>query len=731
MQINSVLFRKSVLPTEPIDVTVSVQSQTNANATLELYDRVENGKFELKDTIQYDVKMGDNPNIKFKDFRFGEAGLHTLRVNLKVNGTDQISENNVYYSYVNIETDKNILIIDGDGKQAAAGMADLLKEMGYKVDIAAPNAVPANAAALTKYNEVVLMNVNVANLPTGYDRELDTYVKTYGGGLFTTGGNQTYYFGGMDGTRFDSMLPVNVIPEDNSVNGIMFVVDASGSMYYDFNKGGSGDGDCFYDESSAGFKNTPMNYIKTGLRNAATTIFNKKDYIGIMHFGKSNPIYKIDLPLTPASQRGAFISAINKITTIKGTNWSVPLQAAAEHLNSSSYNVDKKQIIFITDGSPKELSDKDKNTNFAALTQSFEDNYGITTSVIAVNGCNTVDDALMNNITTAVTDEGKKRYYNCTTPEDFLKAISDECKAASTDIMNEGGNYEVSITDDAENHPAFVGVVTPGQSLPQKGVMPNIPQYNGFTVKSPDVNALLTADNEENGTDDAIYAQWRYGKGHVGSFASDLADWAKEYYTDPEARRFLKNAIMDLLPEDSIKSTLAVEYERKNLTTDVYVITDLSHDEAVFISVIDPEGKRTQFNNALTPNDKLTECMASLTNDKEGLYTIELEKVDKNNNLIEAAVFYYTFSYSQEYNTFFGNDSELQDFLSEVAAVGKGHVLRLNDFEYNRSLDYTTVVYDPKMLFALLSAILFILDIIARKFNFKWPHEWFRKKEEA
>ena len=438
--------------------------------------------------------------------------------------------------------ENNILIVDGDGKQAT-NMKALLDEMDYTSTIVTPNTVPAHVADLAKYNEVILMNVNIADLPSGYDKELDAYVKTYGGGLFTTGGDQMYLYDGMNGTMFDSMLPINIIPENNSASGFMFVIDASSSMYYDFNNGGGSDGDCFYDENSEGFKNTPMCYIKQGLKQATFKTFNKNDYFGVIHFGRNS--YKIDLPLTSASRLGAFVNAVNSITSIKGTSWSKPLQAAAQQLSETAYNMDKKQIILITDGNPAELTSAERNIDFANLTKSFEDQYGITTSVIAVNGYNTVNTTLMNNITTAVDKQGKKRFYNCVTPEAFIQAISNECKSASTKkTMIESGNYEVEITATAENSPVFNGIVSDGNV----GVMPNITQYNGITVKASDgVQALLIANNTENNTHDAIYAQWTYGKGRVGSFASDLCSWAKDYYTAPEAKLFLKNAIKEIL----------------------------------------------------------------------------------------------------------------------------------------------------------------------------------------
>ncbi len=525
----------------------SQQNQTNSNTQQPNIHIHNYDKWYSNETEHWKVCSGEG----LCDARIAEQGSHLIDTQENICSVCQKKFGNAQTS------ETNVLIVDGDGKQAT-NMQALLSEMEYTSTVITPQNFPTSLENLIKYSEIILMNVNVADLPSGCDIVLDSYVKNFGGGLFTTGGDRTYYYGGMDGTSFDSMLPVNVIPEDNSVNAIMFVVDGSASMYYDFNKGGSSDSDCFYDQTSEGFKNTPLAYVKTGLEQASYNIFNKKDYIALMHFGKPKDTYvgySIDLPLTPASQRGAFLGALDKIqqNPAKGTNWSVPLQAAAEHLRSTAYKVDKKQIIFITDGDISSLGSSEINTDFAKMTKSFEENWGITTSVITVNsaGSNATTD-LMENITTAVNEEGKKRFYNCTTPEMVSKAISDECKAASIDTTNKGGNYEVEITSAAAKNTIFDGITVAGD-YPQKGIMPNIPQYNGVTVKTSEgVEALLTANNTENKTHDAIYAQWTYGKGRVGSFASDLGSWADKYYTDPEAKQFLKNAIKEILLKKTI-----------------------------------------------------------------------------------------------------------------------------------------------------------------------------------
>jgi len=743
MQINKIEFRKSVLPLEQIDITVTVQSHVSATATLSLFDRVDAGEFVLKDTITYDVKEGVNSAIKFEDFVFGSPGLHTLKVELSGYNVDQIRENNVYYSYVNIETDKDVLIVDGDGSQGEQ-MRTLLLELGYRATVLRPDSaeLPKNASELTRYNEVILMNVALATsdrsvtLPAGYDRVLDAYVKNYGGGVLTTGGEDTYYYGGMDGTAFDSFLPIEVIPEENEKSAIMIMVDSSGSMYYDVDKGGSSASDSIH-ENEAGYNNTRMYYAKQALTNAAVTVFNKKDYIGVMNFGKN---YRtIRAPLTPASQRGTLINAIDSIREeSKGSEMKIALETAITQLRDTAYKVDKKHIIIVTD------SDKDTaGDNFsqlAATCATYYEEYGITVSVIAI--WSDMNDQL-EGLVTAYSKSGEKRFYTCTNSNDIINAITAECKAATTDIMNvsETGykTYLSAIT------PTTNGLYDPTKDFPQGGVLPDVSQYNGFTVKSGVIEAA-SAYNEKNSNYDAIYAAWTYGKGRVGSFASDLSHWAGNFYADPEARQFLKNAVMDLLPEDSIKSSMAVSYVKKNFTTEVYVEGDLDGgNNAVFITVTDPTGKTTVYDDALavasgkpSPDKTVSTgqtdvCTVSIENTVEGLYTLYLEKYGAEwaAGPIDEITVYYTFSYSQEYNAFVGDDEQLLEFLSDVSTEGGGNMLSLSDFEYNHSLEYVTVVHDPKLVLSIIAIICFILMIIARKFNFKWPHEWFKKKEEA
>ncbi len=703
MQINAISFNKAVLPGEKLDITVTVQSHVSRRATLTLYDKLGDGNWKEMQTIEYSVQEGVNSDITFEDFAFTEAGLHTVKVELTSEG-DQIEENNVYYSYVNIETDKNILIIDGDGNQSA-GMKTLLEGMGYTVDTCTPETVPSTAADLTDYNEVIMMNVDVAKFRSGFDKELNKYVYEYGGGLLTTGGDKTYFYGNMQGTLFESMLPVNVEPENNETTAIMIVLDASGSMYYDIDRGGSSDSDCFYNESSAGYQNTRMKYAKDALINAAMTVFSKKDYIGLIHFGKTKNQYPVvDLPLTTAAQPGKFIAAVQGVKTIKGTSWKEPLEEAVNQLKNFT-SAKHKHIIFITDGDPQDSN----NVGFTEIAQNAYSYYDISLSTIAVSGDIT---GQWRQTLQSLSSTGQGRYYECHTSQEVLDSIEDECKKATTPPTSEGEDYAVEIKN--------ASAVTKGVSS-----LPNVYKYNGVTTKSG-VTENIVAKNDDEVTvrDDCLYASWKYGKGKVGSFASNLGDaWASSYYNDTGGKIFLQNAISTLLPEETITSSLIVEYEKRNYTTDFFVLADTANGEnAVFYTLTTPDGKTYVNDDALRILGD-DEFMGSLENKDAGLYKLYLELVDGQDKQLDEANVYFTFSYSQEYNTFYDGDLGLFDFVNSIAIAGGGHMRSSTDDLFNRELDYETEIYDPSFLFMIIAICLFILDIIARKFNFLWPKE--------
>ena len=48
---------------------------------------------------------------------------------------------------------------------------------------------------------------------------------------------------------------------------------------------------------------------------------------------------------------------------------------------------------------------------------------------------------------------------------------------------------------------------------------------------------------------------------------------------------------------------------------------------------------------------------------------------------------------------------------------------------FDNAIDFLHIVIDPRILFAILIIVLFLIDIAARKFKWKWPHEIIRERK--
>ena len=724
MQINAVEFNRGVTVDQEFDVTVTVASHRSGIIKLDLYDRLGDGSFEYKTSVESTVSATDKNSVVIPSYKFDKAGLHTLRVNIA--SEDEVAGNNYYYAYSFIKSGNDVKILLVDGNNQSAKMKELLVSEGYSeenVVVTTPQNV-SSAGSLNQYGEVILMNVNAASFPGGFADRLNAYAKA-GGGVLTTGGENSYAKGNYVGSKIAEMLPVNVDNDEPESTAIMIVLDASGSMYYDIDRGGSSDSDCYYNEDSAGYQNTRMKYVKDALKQAAMTVFHEYDYIGLIHFGKTKSHYPItDLPLTQ-NARLQLVNAINNVKTIKGTSWKEPLEEAGNQLKAFS-SAKNKHIIFITDGDPQD----EKNVGYTDIAQGLYSYYGITLSTIAVSG--DISSVYRNNLQ-SLTATGHGRYYECRTSAEVLKSINDECKASTIEEINKEGPYKIIIPS--------ASYVTSGVSS-----LPDVGGFNGVTAKDG-VATTLQVEYEYNLSKEraCMYAFWDYGQGKVASFASDLGGWASEFYDTADGRKFLMNVVGSLMREsdEGASDLFHVDYDKKNSETTFKVVLDTEEigksatDVAVFYKYIAPNSNEVvEVKNALAVVGEDT-LSGTLKTNEQGLYTLIINVYDmETKQLLTAGVdatrSYFTVSYSQEYDTFYGDNEELIEFLQEIAIQGRGAFR--NDTKNILSIgeEIAPKVYDPSMWALIAAIVLFLLDIFVRKFNFLWPHEWFtgRKKTE-
>lgn len=670
---------------------------------------------------------------------FTSQGLHEITVNIEVDGKD-LTFNNRFSSYYYLEQFSHVLIIEH-----AAGESDALKALlednniyEGKVDelnLSAYEKLPTTIDDLRVYDQIILNNVSNAdmrNLPTpetvstedGKDwfvKLLYSYVYEYGGGLLTVGGSEgegvdlkahAYNREDMYNTLYQELLPVQVIDYTPPV-AVMIIIDISGSM-------GSGE------------DGTPLYYAKQGAISCLSAL-NDRDYVGIMTL---DTVYGTILPLTRRTEETRIREAILGIGTGDSTVFSSAIKSAGERLRQQK-DVDKRHIVIVSDGMPGENEDvyltiaeelyrtSGVTISFVGVDMEANDSYNAMKKLTDIAGGQIhsasgreLIDEMRNDLNAPAIKEFK--------PEEFYPIVQEELSPVFNNV--EFGNED--------NRRLF-----------------RVPLGGFYGVKKRESAEVLLAGDYEV----PIYAQWKYGKGMVGSFMCDLgassSSWSTKFMADENGRRFLYNVIANLMPTENIRpGEIRLELKEENYINRLNVYTDLEEGQQIKGRIIEKTdegeivhelGETGSAENAIYVSSPLGEenrySRCDFVLKSNGVYRIVIEKYNADGTLRASMEIYKAFSYSEEYDSFAGTEEETtpEQMLGELAERGNGAAVAEDDpwgvfTSFVTSLGRT---YDPRLALLIIAMILFLGDVAVRKFKFKWIHELVRehraKKAEA
>ena len=659
--------------------------------------------------INVDIKEGINDVVI--PFEFSLPGMHEMAFEIESN-RDTVDFNNIYRSYVYLEIFDDILVIEGisgESNKLAEVLRDELNVKVLKVDEV--DLLPKTVDELRAYDEVVLCNVANDQFPEGFDKILYSYVHDFGGGLFTICGNEedadpgddlwsanAYTREDMKGTLYQEMLPVEIINYTPPA-AVMIVVDVSGSMF------GAG----------SDFDSSKLGKALEGAR-ACLDALTERDYVGIMTLGTS---FTEEVELTPRTQRDKILAAITKIEDDAinglhggGTIFSGALERAGKALQAMD-TVEKKHIMIVTDGEPAS-SDKERYQYW------FEENAknGITVSIVGIQ-CTTAAQVNMETVLQEYAKVDKSHFHKV-----------DDVKQTPT-VMRE--DLEVPEIKEA-NYSEFTPKINDKESLVFNKLdikqLPSLHGYYGVKLKEGATTVI-------SGDYTPIYAEWQFGLGRVGTFACDLRGvWSEDFLTERDATdaimsgpAIINNIITSLFPNENIKpSDIDAEWTGDNYTTQLSVYTTLGENEYVE-ATITSEGVdgADPFVQTVTAGAKDGYSRMTFSVTTPGLHTIHVCKKDKDGNVLSEKTIYKMLSYSKEYDMFTDkNDAAKLSALISEATGGEEIVEPIQVFE--NAAKYIHNVIDPKIVFMIVSIVLFLLDIAARKFKWKWPHEIVREK---
>lgn len=704
---------------EACNISLSIACNGEIEANVAMYD---NGVMAEKKDLD---GLSADRTVTFTH-AFLEEGLHELRFELEILGNgDLVIQNNVYYTYYFLEEYNDVLILETYEGESQALMTMLGDTYDFTLKKIRDEDVPTTAEELRVYDQVILNNIAQQSMPLGFEEALQTYVSEYGGGLFTVGGddskgqNQAYQRLDMRGTLYQQMLPVQAIDYKPSI-GVIVIIDSSGSMN---------------DEVSEGER--LLDWARVGVT-ACLNSLQERDYIGIMN---SDTTFGTVLPLTQRTKEADILAAVDTIReTSGGTDYSGAIFRAGQMLQAYKGIVEKLHIMLVTDG---EVSDEVAT----ACNQNAELNYGqwgITLSVVGVGlpQNDTSDHATKMRTLAETYGHGK-----------FHGLSLEDIKSGElpTKMENDLKAEEIVAVNHKEFKPFVTNVLSPllngvtlGEGVERNRLDVELGGFYGVKARSA-AEVVLTGEYEV-----PLYAQWKYGNGMVGSFMCDLQStaWSRKFMTAESGQRFIGNVIKNLMPTQNIRhNEISVKLQEDNYTNQLSVYASLAKGETLTGQIIQKRADGdvvTSMNEIVAQNadkfalDVYIKTPLSASNNysrcdfvvkKGGVYQIILTKHKANGETVTYS-FYKSFAYSEEYDV--SIDSQEIDFratMEKLASKGEGILVENLEEPWAIFDSFVTgeeKVFDPRILLAILSIVLFLLDIMVRKFKFKWPHEIIR-----
>lgn len=673
--------------TFPLELTLQSQFKEVQKIVVQMYDNDEESTRKV-------IELGNGVQTVKLDVRFNVPDMHKLSFEITQVGDDSSELNNILNSYIYLEVFDKVLIIEN-----AAGEGAQINEMLYetmqvqRISITDKDVMPKTLDELRVYDEVILCNIANSDMPEGFAEILHSYVYDIGGGLFTVGGHadgsaegnwkaNAYTRDDMYNTLYQKMLPVEVINYTPPV-AVMILIDCSGSMWPQ--------------NTGQAYEQSKFYAAKQGAE-ACLDELTDRDYVGIM--GLSD-YYTESAELTPRPQRSKLLAAIDSLALQGGTIYEGALSGARQALLAND-KVEKRHIILVTDGLPGDASSelylKQARMNAEA---------GITMSVVGV-GC---DNATRNAMIELVEQAGgtSKNFYDVKDVVNVATQMREDLKAPEIKDVN----YET-----------YIPTISSKTSVVNNVRQEDMPELNGFfgSKLKEGATEILSAEYVP------VYAQWEYGKGMVGSFMCDLNGvWSAEFVEREVSGTLINNIVMALFPSENIRpSDIRTELYEDNYHNILSVITPLEEGQTIRVTVTSPaeDGVSEPTVKVYTPAESTGQSRVPFQVLTPGQHEILVEKLNENGTVASERTIYKCFSYSREYDEFV-DPQACVELMTALAKGGEGVVIDNNNpyavFENVQQFLHRQI--DPSIPVLIIALVLFLTDLAARKFKFKWIHE--------
>lgn len=658
-------------------VEALINATTSSNVIVSLYK-----DDSLADSKQVYLSNGLN-NVSF-ELDTSKSGEFEYRVEISEEEgykfNDTFKENNSRSFVQNVSGDFNILFLGSAENELTkfVEMADLPEEATIDSYIN-KNTVPYTLNDLIAYDEIIVSNVDLANLKNyeEFVSNLYTAVSVYGKSVFTF--DATYVGDTNDPALvlYNDLLPVQYQPDDT--RALVLVIDSSGSM------GG--------------------NNLTMALEGAKEIVdkLDVNDSIAVVTFETNVTVPVTMTTIRNEENRLEIKDKIDRITNDGGTNMMNGLDEAYKQIQGVT--AEYKDIITLSDGL---AGDNIEDLKKYVTSMSFSN---ISTSFINIG--NKEGEELLKVL--AKLGNGQYRYVDSELGIKDIMVDTIEQEVIDT-IIEKDSPVIYQMADD----PSLEGGVYNNLS--------NVKGYNYCRMKSG-ANTVLSvqyihtnSENELSVIAIPLYAYWDFGAGKVSSFTSSLdTDWTDDFWSAASGQVFFKNIVNQSLPDRYNKSILNVAFKANGSTSDIEVTPNVDTKNtkvSVELTSLSDNSSETYdlIYDGSSFNYKLPTPTVGFYNAEVSFYRLNEETSEYD--LVEKTNVTYSFDYSSEFNFF---DQSENTLLNQIASQTGGSILDENSIHFDISTNQLSESsYVSLMYWILLAAvILYLVDITIRKSLFK------------
>lgn len=550
----------------PISLSVENEFDTKKSTRLKL---LLDKKEIFNDEVSLDARKEKAFEFKTEEL---EGGLYKIKAQL-------INDNKVIHQrfmYLSVQEPKKVLLLSGEDDDSQQ-IREALGKLGYEYLEFKERELKKLPIKLDSFRSIILNNAKKDSLREGFLSELKTYVAN-GGGLLVLAGDRSFGLGGYINSELEEISPVSFIKPQKKKKSlkkaVILLIDKSRSM---------AKGDRMTAAKKAAFFS-----IKA---------MKDEDYIGVIGFD-TGPFEVLALDKAVKVKKIAEERLTNRLTPVGGTSLLDSLSLAKRRLRAVNTGV--KHIIVLGDG---EFQDGSSSLYFEEIEAARR--AGITISTIALGG--EADVPFMRRMAT----EGGGSFYQSISasrlPEIFLQDI----KVSSGELtLKEQTDFPVSKTKDL--------MITKLSSFPD---------LRGFVESKIKENATLELKLKSRNKDFPLLASWKYQKGKVITFSSDLnGRWSKRWLQWREYSGFLRD-LFNELKSISEKADKEINYdfrhklESGNLIMELSVFDKIKNDD--FLAKITTPNKKEENVNFIKEAEG--RYIANLKNATAGDYFIEIK----------------------------------------------------------------------------------------------------------